>query len=124
MGYDDELAARVRGEVSGRSGITERKMFGGLAFMLDGHMFCGVIEDDLMVRIGVEEAESALAQPHTRPMDFTGRPLKGYVFVAPAGSRALRLSERGSSGPRSSRPRRRRSRRARDGTGLSRAPDG
>ena len=60
-------------------------MFGGLAFMLAGHMFCGVVKDTLMVRLGPEGVGRALGQPHMRPMDFTGRPMKGMVFVDPAG---------------------------------------
>jgi TfoX/Sxy family transcriptional regulator of competence genes len=61
--------------------VTEKKMFGGIAFLLDGAMFCGVSGGDLMVRVGAEAHEAALARPHARPMDFTGRPMKGYVFV-------------------------------------------
>jgi hypothetical protein len=57
----------------------------GLAFMLGGHMFCGVVTDTLMVRLGPDGAESALDRPHVRPMDFTGQPMKGLVFVDPAG---------------------------------------
>ena len=60
-------------------------MFGGLAFMHHGHMFAGILGEHLVVRVGVEAAECALADPDTAPMDFTGRPLKGYVYVAPAG---------------------------------------
>ena len=65
--------------------VTERQMFGGLAFMLGGHMFCGVVKDTLMVRLGPDGADRALDQPHVRPMDFTGRPMKGMVFVEPGG---------------------------------------
>lgn len=63
-------------------------MFGGLAFMLGGNMCCGVLGEELMVRLGPEEAEAALAEPHTREMDFTGRPTKGMLFVTPEGLRA------------------------------------
>ena len=62
-------------------------MFGGIAFMLNGNMCCGVINDDLMVRVGPDGFEDALARPHARPMDFTGRPMKGFVFVGPEGTR-------------------------------------
>jgi len=62
-------------------------MFGGLAFLLGGKTFCGIVKNDLMVRVGPGRYEEALAAPHARPMDFTGRPLTGYVFVAPAGTR-------------------------------------
>jgi hypothetical protein len=68
-----------------RKGITEKKMFGGLAFMLHGKIFCGVLKDDLAVRVGPERYEKALSRAPARPMDFTGRPLKGYVFVGPGG---------------------------------------
>lgn len=60
-------------------------MFGGLAFLLGGRMFSGVLGDRLVVRLGAEAGAQALERPHTAPMDFTGRPLKGYVYVAPAG---------------------------------------
>ena len=87
MAYDQALAERVRAAVAGEAGVTERAMFGGLAFMLDGHMFCGIVGDELMLRLGAEGADAALARPHVRPMDFTGRPLAGMVFVAAAGLR-------------------------------------
>jgi hypothetical protein len=53
--------------------------------LLGGKMFCGIVKDDLVVRVGPERYEEALGRPHVRPMDFTGRPMNGYVFVAPAG---------------------------------------
>lgn len=67
-------------------------MFGGLAFLLEGKMFCGIVADDLMVRIGPERHDEALARPHVRPMAFTGKPFVGYVFVAPAGYAGRRLA--------------------------------
>ena len=85
MAYDEVLAGRVRRALSRRRGVSEKKMFGGLAFMLHGHMCCGVVKDRLMVRVGPKAYEHALAEPHARPMDFTGRPMTGMVFVAPAG---------------------------------------
>ena len=85
MPYDEELAARVRTALAGRDGVTERKMFGGLAFMLGGHMCCGVVKEDLVLRLGPAEAERALEEAHARPMDFTGKPLKGFVYVGPGG---------------------------------------
>ena len=85
MAYDEALAGRVRDCLKGRAGVAEKKMFGGLAFLLRGKMFLGVLGRDLMVRVGPEVYERALAQPHVRPMDFTGRPMKGYVFVGPKG---------------------------------------
>ena len=85
MAYDEDLADRVRVVLPAAEAVTERLMFGGLAFMLGGLMFCGVVKDTLLVRLGAEAAEVALGWPHVRPMDFTGRPMKGMVFVeAPA----------------------------------------
>jgi hypothetical protein len=83
--FDEDLAAKIRTALAGERGIVEKRMFGGLAFLLDGHMTCGIVGDDLMVRVGPESHESALAEPHARAMDFTGKPLKGMVYVAPAG---------------------------------------
>jgi hypothetical protein len=68
-----------------RPTATEKKMFGGLAFMLNGNMFCGMTQDVLMARVGPKHYEAALAKPHVRVMDFTGRVMKGYVYVDPAG---------------------------------------
>jgi TfoX/Sxy family transcriptional regulator of competence genes len=90
MAYDTKLADRIRRVAAGNGGISEKKMFGGVAFLLDGKMFCGVANDDLMVRVGPERHEDALRRPHVRPMDFTGRPMKGYVFVGPEGCRTQR----------------------------------
>jgi TfoX/Sxy family transcriptional regulator of competence genes len=90
IAFDDILAARVREVLTGRARLTERKMFGGVAFLLDGHMCCGLAGDDLMLRVGPERYEEALSRPHARPMDFTGRPFTGYVYVAPAGLRTTR----------------------------------
>lgn len=67
-------------------------MFGGLAFMVDGHMACGVAGEELMLRLGADGAEAALERPHVRPMDFTGRPLTGMVFVAERGLRGQALA--------------------------------
>ncbi len=92
MAYNAEIADRVLKVLEGREGLTERKMFGGIAFMLNGNMCCGVTNDDLMVRVGADSLEDALDQPHARPMDFTGRPMKGFVFVdaEAVGDRVLR----------------------------------
>ena len=65
--------------------VAERKMFGGLAFLQRGNMVCGVVKADLMLRLGPQAAAEALAQPHTRPMDFTGKPLKSMIYVDAAG---------------------------------------
>lgn len=85
MAYDEHLAERIRAALSAVPGVGERKMFGGLAFMLGGHMACGVVGEQLLVRVGPEGYEAALAQPHAREMDFTGRPLRGFVYVSPEG---------------------------------------
>ncbi|MGQ0537053.1 MAG: TfoX/Sxy family protein [Methanobacteriota archaeon] len=90
MAYDEVLAERVRAALHGRGEIDARKMFGGIAFMARGKMFAGIVGDDLMVRVGPERHEEALGRPHTRPMDFTRRPMRGYVFVARAGLRTKR----------------------------------
>jgi TfoX/Sxy family transcriptional regulator of competence genes len=87
MAYDETLAHRIRRTLGPRADISEKKMFGGLAFLLDGKMFCGIAKDDLMVRVGPELYEAALKVAHVRPMDFTGRPMNGYVFVGPDGTR-------------------------------------
>jgi len=71
--------------------VTEKPMFGGLSFLLDGKIFCGIVRDDLMVRVGPDGYEESLQRPHARPMDFTGRPMKGYVYVGPAGRRTQRM---------------------------------
>lgn len=85
MAYDEGLAERIRLTVADRPGVVEKKMFGGLAFMLHDYMFCGVINDELMARVGPDNYGAALARPHARDMDFTGRSMKGYVYVAPEG---------------------------------------
>jgi hypothetical protein len=83
--FDAGLAERIRDVLQSRHHITEKKMFGGLAFMLNGHMFVGIVGDKLMARVGPSAYAEALRQPHVREMDFTGKPMKGYVFVEPAG---------------------------------------
>jgi TfoX/Sxy family transcriptional regulator of competence genes len=90
VAYDETLADRVREALSARGDLTERKMFGGIAFMIGGNMAVGVIEDDLMVRVDPADAEQALIEPHTRPMDFTGRPMRGMLFVDSEGTAADR----------------------------------
>ena len=85
MAFDEQLAERIRETLSDHDGVAERHMFGGLAFMVDGHMCVGVVRGDLMVRVGPEQHQQALGKPHARTMDFTGRPMKGFVYVAPDG---------------------------------------
>ena len=85
MAYDEGLAERVRNILDEQHDLTEKQMFGGLCFLLGGKMCCGIVKDELMVRVGADQYAEALKQAYARPMDFTGRPLKGFVFVSPAG---------------------------------------
>jgi len=85
MAYDEGVAQRLREAYPERVRAVEKKMFGGIAFMVSGHMSCGVVGDTLMVRVGPAQYEQALKKPHARKMDFTGKPLNGFVYVAPAG---------------------------------------
>jgi TfoX/Sxy family transcriptional regulator of competence genes len=85
VAFDEALADRVREILGARAELSERRMFGGIAFMLAGNMCCGVVGEDLMVRLG-DDGEAALAEPHTRPMDFTGRPMKSAIYVDPDGT--------------------------------------
>lgn len=88
MAYDENLAERIREELSTIRGIEEKKMMGGLTFMVNGKMCVGVLNDDLMVRIDPNEYEIALQRKGCRAMDFTGRPMKGFVFVNEAGTKS------------------------------------
>ncbi|MBS1867801.1 MAG: TfoX/Sxy family protein [Acidobacteria bacterium] len=90
MAFDVKLAERVRKLVAGAHRFDEKRMFGGLAFMVNGHMCCGVLKDDLVLRVGPQEHEKLKHHPHARPMDFTGRPLRGFLYVGPAGLRSAR----------------------------------
>lgn len=85
MAFDAHTASRVRDALSATANVSEKKMFGGLAFMLNGNMVCGIREQELMARVGADGYAEALAMPEARPMDFTGKPLKGYVYVSEAG---------------------------------------
>ena len=85
MAYDEALADRVREVISVRSGVTERKMFGALCWMVDGNMACGVTGDDLLVRLEPEDCEAALAEKHTEPFVMSGRAAKGFVIVQAEG---------------------------------------
>jgi len=85
MAYDEHLATRIRRAFGDRREFSERKMFGGLAFLYEGRMCCGIVGNDLMVRIPIDEFDAALRRRHVRPMDFTGKPLKGFVYVSPPG---------------------------------------
>jgi len=87
MAYDEQLANRIRRALGDRHDIYERKMFGGLAFLCRGRMCCGIVGGDLMVRVPIEEFDTVMRRRHARPMDFTGKPLKGFVYVSPPGFR-------------------------------------
>ncbi len=88
MAYDEKVAERLSKVFGEHKGVAEKKMFGGIAYMYADHMCVGVINDMLMVRVGPEEYEKALSEAYVRPMDFTGRPMKGYVYVEPSGFKA------------------------------------
>jgi hypothetical protein len=85
MAYDEGLATRVRDVLGEQPGLAEKKMFGGLAFLLNGNMACGVRGDDLIVRVAADTADAVADEPGTRPFDLTGRPMKGWLMVAADG---------------------------------------
>ena len=85
MAYDEGLAQRIRERLDDRPGLVERRMFGGLAFLVNGNMAVGVVKGELMVRVGPDAYAATLREPHARPMDFTKRPMKGFVYVSEAG---------------------------------------
>jgi TfoX/Sxy family transcriptional regulator of competence genes len=85
MAYDEALAARVRDRLAGEDGVTEKAMFGGLAFLVGGNMAVGNRGDDLMVRVGPEGADAAVAMPHARRSFMGEREMKGWILVAPEG---------------------------------------
>lgn len=90
MAYDERLAQRIREIVYVEKDASERKMFGGVAFMVGGHMIAGLIGDRLMARIPPAMHEEALARPHVSVMDFTGRPMRGYIYVEADGIKTRR----------------------------------
>jgi TfoX/Sxy family transcriptional regulator of competence genes len=85
MAYNERLAARVRTALKGRRALVEKKMFGGLAYLAHDKMFAGILKDQLVVRVGPAGHQAALKEPLTKPMDFTGKPMKGYIYVEPGG---------------------------------------
>jgi TfoX/Sxy family transcriptional regulator of competence genes len=85
MAYNELLAQRVRSILQDQSGFSEKQMFGGLCFLLNGNMCSGIVRDELMLRVGPEQHETAVADKHARPMDFTGRPMKGMIYVGADG---------------------------------------
>jgi TfoX/Sxy family transcriptional regulator of competence genes len=91
MAYDERLAERTRDVLAEHGAdLFERKMFGGLAFMLRGNMCVGIMGDELMVRVGPDTYAETLARPHARVMDFTGRPMKGFVIVSADGIKSAK----------------------------------
>jgi hypothetical protein len=93
VAYDEQLAERIRALLAARDDVREQRMFGGLTFMVRGHMSCGVHRDELMVRLDPSREGAALARPHARPMDLTGRRMPGFVFVRPEGLEDERLRD-------------------------------
>jgi TfoX/Sxy family transcriptional regulator of competence genes len=87
MAYDEQLAQRIRSQMRSKPYIMERKMFGGVAFLRKGLMFAGVSDSALMARVGKENHADWLSRKHVRVMDFTGKPMLGYVFVDAEGTR-------------------------------------
>lgn len=85
MAYDERFAARIKKALGRRKGLVAKQMFGGIAFLLNGNMCCGIHKDELIVRIDPAETDAALAKPHTRRFDLTGRPMNGWILVAPKG---------------------------------------
>lgn len=81
MAYESHIADRLRARLSGAEGISERKMFGGIAFMLHGNMVCGVHEDRIMLRLGPDQVPAALEREGVEPMSFTGRVMKGFAML-------------------------------------------
>jgi TfoX/Sxy family transcriptional regulator of competence genes len=88
MSFDQGLAQRVRGHLDGAGGLTEKQMFGGLSFLIDGNLCVGVIGEELIVRVGPAATEAALGRPGSRLFDFSGRPMKGWITVDPSGLEA------------------------------------
>ena len=87
MAYDEARAHHIRSRLGDHPGLTEREMFGGIAFMINGHMAVGVAGEKLIVRVGKEAHDKAIAQPGTRTFDMSSRPMRGWILVSPAGYR-------------------------------------
>ena len=85
MAYDEMLGIRIRAALGTLPALEEKRMFGGIGFLVNGNMACGVHKDGLIVRVGAGKYDWALSQPHTRPFDMTGRPMTGWVMVDPPG---------------------------------------
>lgn len=93
MPYDPQLAERMRKEMQSRPGVVEKKMFGGYCWMLHGNMLCGVEVGRFMFRVGAVQETDALSRPGARPMDITGKPMKGFVWVDAAATLGPALDE-------------------------------
>ena len=115
MAYDEQLADRIRQAFGTGNDITERKMFGGLAFLYRGRMCCGIVGSDLMVRIPDDEFNAVMRGRHVRPMDFTSKPVRGFVYVSPPGfgtaaalrtwiARGVRVAQEKATGAAKRRP--------------------
>ncbi|MFQ5523461.1 MAG: TfoX/Sxy family protein [Acidimicrobiia bacterium] len=87
MAYEEALAHHIRTRLSDHPGLTEREMFGGIAFMINGHMAVGVAGEELIVRVGREAHDEAIARPGTRVFDMSSRPMRGWILVSPVGYR-------------------------------------
>jgi TfoX/Sxy family transcriptional regulator of competence genes len=85
MAFDENLAARIRTALARKKGIEEKKMFGGVGFLLNGNMLVGVWKDSLIVRLGEEQGQEAMLEPHVKPFDITGKSMKNWVLVMPEG---------------------------------------
>ncbi len=94
MAFDPMLAERLRKELAGHDGITEKRMFGGVGFFVAGNLACGIYGKELIVRLDAADAEAALAEPNTRPFDVTGRAMKGWLLVHPRGLAAPEMLAR------------------------------
>ncbi|HWN21322.1 MAG TPA: TfoX/Sxy family protein [Gaiellaceae bacterium] len=92
MAHDERLASRIRALLGNRTDVVERKMFGGLTFMIGGNMCCGISGNDLIIRLDPDREDEALAEPHSRPMDFTGRAMRGFITVQPDGLKGEALN--------------------------------
>jgi len=99
MAYDEELADRIQDVLAGQPGLVAKKMFGGVGYMVQGNMACGVHKDMLVVRVGLDAYDQSMGYPHTRPFDMTGRAMKGWVMVEPDGfASEADLKDWGNSG--------------------------
>jgi TfoX/Sxy family transcriptional regulator of competence genes len=88
MAFDESLAERIRQRLGRRKNVEEKKMFGGVGFLFNGNLLVGVWKDSLIVRLGQDEGDEALKEPHVKEFDITGRPMKGWVLVEPGGVQA------------------------------------